>query len=124
MDIQLLNIQHKQIDTTYTYRHDVEVMRLLRDINQVVKGKMQTKPKQSKKHLNILHNQIYAPLFWKANFNKTWRKITQRPGIEALTLNIQRGRKSSEKHKSNFLRSSFKKGHRLKVKTLKDFFFE
>ena len=118
-----MNIQHKQIDTTYTYRHDVEVMRLLREINQVVKGKMQTKSKQSKKHLNILHYQIYVPLFGKGNFNKTWRKITQRPGIEALTLNIQCGRKSSEKHKSKFLISSAKKEHRLKVKTLKDFFF-
>ena len=118
-----MNTQHKQIDTTYTYRHDVEVMRLLREINQVVKGKMQTKPKHSKKHLNILHNQIYAPLFGKANFKKTWRTITQRPEIEALTLNIQCGRKSSEKHKSKFLISSAKKGHRPKVKTLKDFFF-
>ena len=69
----ILNTQHKQIDTTYTYRHDVEVMRLLREINQVVKGKMQTKPKQSKKHLNILHNQIRATL-WERKFQQNLEK--------------------------------------------------
>lgn len=46
MDIQSLNIQHKQIHTTYTYKRDVEVMGLSREINQVVKGEMQTKTKQ------------------------------------------------------------------------------
>lgn len=54
MDIQILNIKHKQIDTTYTYKCDVEVMGILREISQVVKRKMQIKPRQSKKHLNIL----------------------------------------------------------------------
>ena len=71
MDIQILNLKHKQIDTTYTYKRDGEVMGLLREINQVMKGKMQIKPRQSKKHLNILHNQIYTPPFGKVNFNKT-----------------------------------------------------
>lgn len=47
MDIQNLNIQHKKIHTTYTYKHAAERMGLLREINKVVKGKMQTKTKQN-----------------------------------------------------------------------------
>lgn len=47
MDIQNLNIQHKKIHTTYTYKHDVEVMKLLRKVNKAVKDKMKTKTKQN-----------------------------------------------------------------------------